>query len=49
MSVSRKDKIEAAQFLLKEMPESLKQSMLDTQCSIPLPMYDGDGVFKSYL
>jgi hypothetical protein len=45
----RAEKIANAQYALKSMPNQLRISLLDNNCQIPMPQYDCDGVFKSYL
>jgi hypothetical protein len=35
--------------MLSTMPKDLKNLMLENECAVPLPQYDTDGVFKSYL
>lgn len=43
-------KVTAAKSMLNQMPLTLKNSVLENnECSIPLPQYDSEGVFKNYM
>jgi hypothetical protein len=35
--------------VLLSMPASLQNTLYESECKIPLPKYDHDGIFKSYL
>jgi len=49
MTTLRDEKISTAKHALQQMPESLRQSMFQNKCQIPLPQYDTEGIFKSYI
>ena len=46
---TRLNRSDMAGLLINEMPESLRNSLQNEFTRIPLPKYDTDGVFKSYL
>ena len=44
--LNRRDTVDV---LFKEMPDALRNSLQNEITQIPLPKYDPDGIFKSFL
>lgn len=47
--MSRLTKSDAAQLIMQQIPQNLKHTLFENKCTIPLPMYDAEGMFKSYI